>query len=94
MKDCVKCNQNLPLTEFYAYKTKAGPMPCGECRKCHNANVYVKKGTGFSRLSNDQQERIINSIKNRRNKLKDIADEEGIPYANLCYWLRKNLIPT
>ena len=93
MKDCVKCNQNLPLTEFYTYKTKAGPLPCGECRKCHNANTYIKKGTGFAKLPVEQQQRIIEAIKNRRNSMRDIADEENVPYASLCYWYRKKLIP-
>ena len=94
-KHCKKCDQTLPTDQFYFVKsTQRGNMLTSYCKKCHNAGNYVKKGTGFAKLDKAQQDPIIAAIADRGQKLKDIAEEEGIKYHTLRYWVTKKTIPT
>ena len=40
--------------EHYTYKTKAGDKPLPNCKACHNAGKYQKKGTGWARVSEER----------------------------------------
>lgn len=91
---CIECGaQN---TEHYYYKAYNGERkPFSKCVKCHNLHNkpnYVKKGTGWAKVPEDQKLRIKELLKDRRNKIKTIAEEEGIKYANLVRWIHKGHI--
>ena len=87
---CVSC-QSID-NEHYTYAAKDGTrVPFNKCKKCHNP-ARVKKATGFAKLPQEVQDRIVESLKVRRNKIKKIAEEEGITYENLRRWISKGII--
>lgn len=87
---CVSCQS--PDNEHYTYSAKDGTrVPFNKCKKCHNP-ARVKKPTGFSKLPQVQQDRILAALKERRNKITTIAEEEGINYENLRRWISKGII--
>ena len=73
--------------DHYTYKTKAGDKPLPNCKACHNAGKYQKKGTGWARLTEETKEIVRTMIADRRNKIADIAKATGISAANLGRWI-------
>ena len=93
-KTCNQCHVELPVDEFYTYKCKESVKPYGACKKCHSKNAhlnYVKKVTGFAKLSPEQQDRIKTSLANKV-KMKWIAEVENLSYFTLALWVRKSQI--
>ena len=88
-KPCASCGVEKIMSEYYEnylhYSRK-----CKEC--ISTANRRVKKPTGFAALPSAIRDSIKQQLQNRRIKLKDIADEHGVAYANLSGWVRKGQI--
>ena len=86
---CVSC-QNTD-NEHYTYPAKDGTrVYFTKCKKCHNP-TRLKKPIGFQKLSKETQDRIKLAVSDRKNKISDIAMEEGITYENLRRWVAKGL---
>lgn len=81
-----------PITDYYLLNGKTPYKKCKNCICEENKAKYQPKGTGFKTLNEDTKKYIINMIADRKNKIKDIAEEAGINYATLCYWYRSNQI--
>jgi hypothetical protein len=85
---CVGCE--AVDTPHFTYKHKDGTIvPFRKCKLCHNHGSYTKKGTGWSKVPKEQQERIRELLKDRRLSVKDIATSEGLAYANFRRWISK-----
>ena len=82
---CAQCG--AVGTEHYTYKTKTGLKPLPNCKVCHNAGKYVKKGTGWTRLPDETKELVRTMLADRRNKIADIAKASGISAVNLGRWI-------
>ena len=94
-KVCIECQIEKSITEFYTYANKKNPINYYQkCKLCHNKNLtkYEKKATGFNKLPIEVRELIIEALKIRQLKLKQIASDFQIHYGSLCYWSRKSLI--
>ena len=52
---------------------------------------YVKKGTGFSKLTEEIQKHILQDIETHMT-YKDVAQKHNINYKSLLYWKSKGLI--
>lgn len=92
---CTSCAAQGTEHYYYTCKKSGVRKPFGKCTKCHNQghkSNYVKKGTGWSKVPEEQKKRIIELLKDRRNKVKDIAEEEGINYANLNRWIKSGKV--
>jgi hypothetical protein len=88
---CTVCLTDKDLNEFYTFKTKTSLSHHKRCKKCFNPKRQ-KKLLGFSALPQDAQNRIIVSLSDRRNKVKHIAEEEGIEYQCLARWIRSGKV--
>jgi hypothetical protein len=96
MKLCRKCNILKPLEEGY-YKAGLGWQKY--CRPCHNRlrtrwvvkSSYVKKGSGFQRLSDQIQQNILKDIEDKVS-YSEISRKYDINYITLMYWKKKNRI--
>jgi len=78
--------------DHYTYKTKAGDKPLPNCKTCHNAGKYQKKGTGWARVSSETKELILGMLADRRNKIVDIAEASGISSVTLGRWIAAGTI--
>lgn len=96
VKLCKMCGEEKPVEEcFY----RAGISYQKYCKPCHNihrkqykvVSSYQKKGTGFSKLSEETQKDILQDI-NKDMTYKDIAKKYNINYKSLLYWKSKGLI--
>ena len=83
---CKQCAKKLPVTDFYITRMKVGGRPANTCKFCWNVGKYTKKAVGWAKIDPVAQARIILQLADRRNKLKDIAEQEAIPYASLRRW--------
>jgi len=87
---CNTCNIDQPEDNYYR---QDGVRLFKKCKTCvRAAKKREKKPTGFALLTPEVQASIRSKLGDRRLKLTDIADEHGIKYANLTYWVRNNLI--
>lgn len=91
---CKECKIEKQQNDYY----KHGPVysrTCKDCVKAAKRATYVKvKTKGFVAIPEEKQAQIIEMLKNRKNKCIHIAQMTGIPYATLCYWVRKDRVPT
>ena len=67
-------------------------MTHSSCKSCHNPPRKIQP-KGFQLLPEEQQQRIIKALLDRRIKVKTIAEQEGVTYANLSGWIRRGKIP-
>ena len=97
MKLCRKCNILKPLEEGYY---KAGSKGYQKyCKPCHNKNrtswtvksSYVKKGSGFQRLSDQIQQNILKDIEDKVS-YSEISRRYDINYLTLMYWKKQKRI--
>lgn len=95
-KTCPNCIITKPLSDFY----KAGDYYQSLCKPCHNSSrkLYdrnykkkTKKVTGFKKLSEEKQSKIIEQFTIGMSA-KDIAYENNLNYNTLLYWKRTNQI--
>jgi len=87
---CNTCNIDQPEDNYYR---QDGVRLFKKCKTCvRAAKKREKKPTEFALLTPEVQASIKLGLADRRLKLTDIADEHGIKYANLTYWVRNNLI--
>lgn len=85
---CVTCG--AVDTPHYTYKHKDGATVLfRKCKLCHAHGTYKKKGTGWSKVPDDQKERIRELLKDRRLSIRDIANAEGLSYVNFRRWISK-----
>lgn len=103
VKLCVKCNKVKPLEGGYY---KAGKSWQKLCKICHNerrveyktSRNYIMKPTGFKKLPEELQKKIIYDVYVRVN-YKDICRKYEKEYNNvlkhqtLLRWARLNQIP-
>ena len=87
-KTCASCGVDKMMSEYYE-KYLHYSRKCKECISIANRRP---KSTGFASLDPAIQESIKMQLQNRRIKLKEIADEHGVAYANLSGWVRKGQI--
>jgi len=95
---CSKCGELLPEDNFYTFFSKRQNQSIvhSRCKPCHIASIkstYVKKGTGFALLSRENQDKIVLGLANRNVKIKKLAEDVGVKYATLLYWMRKGQVP-
>ena len=92
MNSCAQCG--AVGTEHYTYKTKTGLKPLPNCKVCHNAGKYVKKGTGWARLPDETKELVRTMLADRYNKIVDIAEASGISAVSLGCWIANGSLAT
>ena len=86
---CNTCQVNKDFSQYYKSKT----YYFKKCRECTAfANKKPKKATGFAALDPAIQGSVILQLQNRRLKMKAIAANHNIAYANLCYWVSKGQV--
>lgn len=61
MKQCTKCKEEKPLTDFYAHKTSKGGLR-GQCKKCFNG--YAKN----YHKANPEKIKVAKQLSYQRNK--------------------------
>lgn len=84
IRTCATCNSTT--NKHYYFKLKDGtPKQFKNCVECHNSSK--KKPTGFSKLPEDQRLRIL-ELKQKGEKITDIARIENVNYENLRRWLK------
>jgi hypothetical protein len=84
---CKQCGKVGTISDHFTYKTKAGMRPYPKCRKCHNAGKYIKKLTGWVRLSPDVQTAIRSKLEHFT--INEIAAEFDLNSGNLKRWILK-----
>ena len=88
-KECPRCLETKDIATSY-YRTSY-LQPCHVARRClwvQNSKPYVKRPTGFQKLSLSVQEDIVDSIKNGLS-LKQISDKHSIVYGGtILRWKR------
>ena len=95
MPNCRKCEQDLPISDFYL---RASGRPRGECKKCYykyQRESYTsrkpKKVKGFKALDLEVQKDIISLLENGSSQ-KFVADKHNINYSTLKFWKRTKTI--
>ena len=93
-KECPRCLETMDIATCY-YRTSKYSY-CKYCKPCHvarrclwvqNSKPYVKRPTGFQKISLSVQEDIVDSIKNGLS-LKQISDKHSIVYGTILRWKR------
>jgi len=102
VKLCVGCSKVKPLKGGFYQAGKSWQKLCKIChnsKRCEYANkqVYIPKPTGFKKLPEDLQKKIIYDIHVRVN-FKDIwrkykGDYPQLKHQTLLRWNRLNQIP-
>ena len=85
-QQCNKCGIDKDISEYYLIN---GCHPKKECKQCIRSKIPKKPyANGWVRLDAKIRQSVIAKLQDRRIKIHDIADEYGINYSNLCYWMR------
>lgn len=86
-QECNACGLDKDLSEYYLID---GYKPFRRCKTCVIAKRPKKPKalTGWEQLSDELRAAVIKDLQNRRIKMKRIAEDNGINYSNLCYWVR------
>ena len=86
---CKICEIDKPLSEYY---TRNKTQHFRRCKECILANLpkTPKVPRGVDRLAPEVRASIVAALADRRQKIKNIAEEHGIYYPTLCKWIREN----
>lgn len=93
---CNTCDKDLPESEYYLQDGYRLFKKCKSCIK--NDRVEARKNKpkksrcGFLRLPVETREGVIAALKDRRMKVTDIAEQWGLNYPNLAYWVRSGAV--
>ena len=84
---CNICKIDKPVEDYYLTD---GVKLWKRCKACISAaKPKEPKLTGWQLLPKDTQDAIRTALGDRHRKIKNIADEFGVNYANLTYWIRQ-----
>ncbi len=87
---CNKCQIDQLEINFYV---QDGYRLFKTCKSCISKKKEKKGRTnGFQQLSPEVQSKIKTALSDRTQKVPKIAEQHGIKYANLAYWIRSKLI--
>lgn len=87
---CNTCKLDLSVDNFYL---QDGFRLFKKCKKCiSDSKPKNPKLTGFGQLPLATQDAIKEALKDRKQKMKDIAKAYDLKYPTLCYWVRNNKI--
>jgi hypothetical protein len=97
---CKKCSEEKLKGEFY-FGGKY-PMYRSHCRKCeahrgstngrkYSKEHYVKRATGFAKLSEEQQELFISIMK--ASSINSAQKAIGISHSTAYHWVKTGQIP-
>ena len=88
-QECTLCGVDKLMDEYYTVDGDRYFKKCKECVRVAANGKYTKKVKGFDALPEDKQIGIRLALQDRRLKIKDVADEWGLNYPTLCYWIRR-----
>ncbi len=80
---CIKCGAIKDESEYYLI---GGKKPMRICKACVRA-ARPKKPTGFGKLPQQTQDDIRELLRDRRNKVKDVAEKFAIKIPTLHNWI-------
>ena len=91
---CNKCQIEKPVNDYYLQDNHRLFRICKVCIKEHYyKNNYKPKTIGAAKvLTEEQRQMIKEQLKDRKLKLKDIANSFGIIPATLSYWIKHDLL--
>ena len=87
---CNTCNLDQPEENYYVKHDIQLFKKCKSCIKA--AKTREKKPRGCAALAPEVQTSVRAQLADRRQKMTEIAEQHGIKYANLIYWVRNNMV--
>ena len=84
---CKECRQDLPADHFYL---QDGFRMFKKCKECTLKPKRKPKVCGFKSLPPEVQKLVKLAIP--KKKPREIADQYGINYSNLVYWIRSGKV--
>ncbi len=84
---CKECDIDKDVSEYYLIDGCTPFKTCKACIKLKRTNGKPVLN-GWQKLTPEIRASVILALKGRRQKVHSIADEHGINYPNLSYWVR------
>jgi hypothetical protein len=82
---CVRCNVEKTEDKFHVTRGKINSLSCRICKNLKRRETYPKKVTGFLKLTDEKQAKIIREFQ-AHIPATVIARSNGIEYRTLMKW--------
>ena len=85
---CKQCDIDKNVSEFYLSNGCTLFKTCKLCIKAKRKKANPTPLTVWQKINPEIRAAVILSLQDRRQKIRTIADQHGINYPNLCYFVR------